>query len=50
MARTKRTQSAAGDLGEYRRKRNFQRTNEPVGDRDQGSGTGRLFVVQKHAA
>ncbi|MCA9291953.1 MAG: DNA ligase D [Phycisphaerales bacterium] len=37
-------------LGEYRRKRDFSRTAEPRGGTADASASGRLFVVQKHAA
>ncbi len=36
-------------LEEYHKKRDFTRTPEPKG-RVQGSSTGRMFVIQKHAA
>ncbi len=43
-----------GDVERYRRKRDFTRTPEPsgaeAGRRDVEGGTGRRFVVQKHAA
>ncbi|MFZ0612752.1 MAG: DNA ligase D [Desulfobacterales bacterium] len=42
-------QSNTGDLKDYRRKRRFDRTVEPEGKVSR-SGSGRLFVVQKHAA
>ncbi|GHA92094.1 DNA ligase D [Modicisalibacter luteus] len=38
-------------LGEYRRKRNFQRTSEPAGEAPRGGqAAGQLFVIHKHAA
>ena len=44
--------SAATQLAEYQRKRDFSRTAEPRGDdAEQSPGEGRLrFVIQKHAA
>ncbi|HUF64368.1 MAG TPA: non-homologous end-joining DNA ligase [Gemmatimonadaceae bacterium] len=43
--------SAAAQLAEYRRKRDFSRTAEPQGDAESSPEEGRLrFVVQKHAA
>jgi bifunctional non-homologous end joining protein LigD len=36
-------------LEQYRRKRRFDRTPEPSGQKEQ-SGSGRLYVIQKHAA
>lgn len=44
--------SARGQLAEYRRKRDFTKTEEPSGDEAPPStGVGRLrFVIQKHAA
>ncbi len=38
------------DLAEYRRKRDFERTAEPPGGEGAASPTGRLYVLQKHAA
>jgi bifunctional non-homologous end joining protein LigD len=43
--------SAAAQLAEYRRKRDFSRTREPRGGKAGDNGEGSLrFVVQKHAA
>lgn len=39
-----------GSLAEYRRKRDFARTQEPAGEAEAQSKTGRTFVVQKHQA
>jgi len=39
---------AVGDLAEYKRKRDFKKTNEPAGGDVQNAGG--MFVVQKHAA
>ena len=50
MAAAKRTSKAKSDLEAYRRKRDFERTAEPAGGAAEASDTGRLFVVQKHAA
>jgi DNA ligase D-like protein (predicted 3'-phosphoesterase) len=36
-------------LNEYRRKRNFQKTAEPAGGKQRGSGPP-IFVVQRHDA
>lgn len=47
MARRRTNKSG---LDEYRRKRDFARTREPAGGELAASETGRLFVVQKHAA
>ena len=42
---------ARGQLAEYRRKRDFTKTEEPSGDAPSSSKAGRLrFVIQKHAA
>ena len=42
---------AAAKLDTYRRKRDFERTSEPSGDRSAVAPSNRLrFVVQKHAA
>ncbi len=49
MAR-KRSNKGRADLAEYRRKRDFERTSEPAGGDLPASESGRLFVVQKHAA
>jgi bifunctional non-homologous end joining protein LigD len=43
------TRSRADPLAEYNRKRDFERTAEPEGQRDSSTG-GNLFIVQKHAA
>jgi bifunctional non-homologous end joining protein LigD len=41
----------SGDLGEYRRKRDFRRTSEPAGGRKtDGRRRSLRFVIQKHAA
>src|SRR6266566_194745 len=54
--RTRRSSSAADQLAEYRRKRDFRKTAEPSGDsgfagESEPRGAGRLlFVIQKHAA
>src|SRR5438552_15637312 len=37
-------------LADYRRKRDFRRTPEPLGQRDKRSGHDLRFVIQKHAA
>ena len=50
MAANKRAKKAGSDLAEYRRKRNFDRTAEPEGGAVPVSESGRLYVVQKHAA
>jgi bifunctional non-homologous end joining protein LigD len=42
--------AAEGRLRDYHAKRDFQRTAEPRGGTVESSGSGRLFVVQKHAA
>ena len=39
---------AVGDLAEYKRKRDFKKTNEPAGGGVEDAGG--MFVVQKHAA
>jgi bifunctional non-homologous end joining protein LigD len=36
-------------LGEYKKKRDFKKTPEPAG-RERPSTTGRMFIIQKHAA
>jgi bifunctional non-homologous end joining protein LigD len=47
----RRTAPARGQLQKYREKRNFERTDEPVGAApDQHPGGGLRFVIQKHAA
>ena len=49
--RKKTTPSAREQLTEYRRKRDFSRTDEPEGGADKASKAGKLsFVIQKHAA
>ncbi len=50
MTAAKRTNKEKSDLKAYRRKRDFERTAEPAGGAAETSETGRLFVVQKHAA
>jgi bifunctional non-homologous end joining protein LigD len=52
LTRESPKQSARGQLAEYRRKRDFTKTEEPSGDKAPSSkGVGRLrFVIQKHAA
>ncbi len=37
-------------LAEYRKKRDFDRTQEPRGKTGEESGKGPIFVIQKHAA
>jgi bifunctional non-homologous end joining protein LigD len=49
-SRTQPTARDKGRLAEYRRKRDFARTAEPAGGDVGRSDSGRLFVVQKHAA
>lgn len=39
-----------GPLGEYRRKRDFERTREPAGSPKAARRSGLRFVIQKHAA
>lgn len=48
MASTPRDRT--GSLGEYRRRRDFQRTPEPTGGAPAGPGRGLAFCVQKHLA
>ena len=50
MPARKRTSQSKSELAEYRRKRDFERTSEPQGGSVTASETGRLIVVQKHAA
>ncbi len=49
MAAAKRKSKTKSSLDTYRGKRDFERTAEPAGGAD-ASATGRLYVVQKHAA
>jgi bifunctional non-homologous end joining protein LigD len=49
-SRKKRPTRSKPDLREYERKRDFDRTAEPRGGDVEASPSGRLFVVQKHAA
>ncbi|HSJ15097.1 MAG TPA: DNA polymerase ligase N-terminal domain-containing protein [Longimicrobiales bacterium] len=47
----KRAKGSAGELAEYRRKRDFGRTPEPSGERTPGRrARGLQYVIQKHAA
>jgi DNA ligase D-like protein (predicted polymerase)/DNA ligase D-like protein (predicted 3'-phosphoesterase) len=48
MSATKQAQQATGSLGEYRRKRSFDRTPEP--EPDGTAGAGARFVVHEHHA
>ncbi len=48
--KTSTSSSVVSNLREYRRKRDFDRTAEPSGADDRASSSGRLFVIQKHAA
>jgi hypothetical protein len=48
MSATKRTKQTIGSVGEYRRKRKFDRTPEPEPDRAAGAGV--RFVVHEHHA
>ncbi len=50
MAAKKRTSKSKSNLATYRGKRDFGRTAEPAGDDADASGSGRLYLVQKHAA
>ncbi len=50
MAAPRRESRAPDALGDYRRKRDFERTAEPRGGEVSRSGSGRVFVVQKHEA
>lgn len=45
-----RRTSTPASLDRYRRKRRFDRTPEPEGAGPSATGSGRLFVVQQHAA
>jgi bifunctional non-homologous end joining protein LigD len=51
MAKRPGRSSASAQLSEYRRKRDFSRTPEPAGEREERGRHRRLdFVIQKHAA
>jgi DNA ligase D-like protein (predicted 3'-phosphoesterase) len=41
--------TASRDLAEYRRKRDFSKTREPIGG-DERVSEGKIYVIQKHAA
>ncbi|MHC4414709.1 MAG: DNA ligase D [Planctomycetota bacterium] len=49
-AKKRRTNRTKDDLRAYREKRDFERTPEPRGGDAKKGPSGRLFVVQKHAA
>ena len=46
----RRAKSAGAQLAEYRRKRDFSRTDEPEGAKQSPARAGLAFVIQKHAA
>ena len=48
--RSRRSASATEQLAEYRRKRDFSKTEEPSGDRTPARAAHLRFVIQKHAA
>src|SRR5678809_25729 len=48
--RIRRPASATEQLAEYRRKRDFSKTEEPSGDRTPARAAHLRFVIQKHAA
>ena len=50
MAAKKQAGKSKAQLKAYRKKRNFDRTPEPEGGALRTSETGRLYIVQKHAA
>ena len=50
MAAKKQAGKSKAQLEAYQKKRNFDRTPEPEGGAIRASETGRLYVVQKHAA
>jgi bifunctional non-homologous end joining protein LigD len=49
-ASTKAPETKAPELMEYRRKRDFTRTDEPKGGKVKAAGPSLQFVIQKHAA